>query len=176
MKKKGFTLIELIVVIAIIGVLAAILVPAMLGYVRKSKITTANTTAKSIYNAYNTALVDMDTTDTAVNGTGTATTTGKDLVGSEVAASKDTFDVCVYGYFTDLAKVKAYAVTITDGACTACGVMNGNYPGAYPNPWTPEAYKSEGKPASAMAAMTGPTGKAKTDTPAGGGEGGEANG
>ncbi len=156
MKKKGFTLIELIVVIAIIGVLAAILVPAMLGYVRKSKITTANTTAKSIYNAYNTALVDMDTTDGTVSGTGAATST-TDLVGATVATSDDKFDKMVYGYFTDLAKVKAYAVQITDGACTACGVKNGNYPGAYPNPWTPEAYKSvQTPPSTALAAMPGP--------------------
>ena len=32
MKKKGFTLIELIVVLVIIGVLAAIVIPAILGY------------------------------------------------------------------------------------------------------------------------------------------------
>lgn len=48
--KKGFTLIELIVVIAIIGVLAMILVPSMMGYVRKSRRLSDLTTAREIRN------------------------------------------------------------------------------------------------------------------------------
>ena len=46
---RAFTLIELIVVIAIIGVLAAILVPSMIGYVGESKMSTANSNAKMAY-------------------------------------------------------------------------------------------------------------------------------
>lgn len=48
-KTKGFTLIELIVVMAIIGVLAAILVPSMIGYLNDSKFSKANSNAKQVY-------------------------------------------------------------------------------------------------------------------------------
>ncbi len=60
--KKGFTLVELIVVIAIISVLAAILVPTMLGYVTNSRVTSANSTAASIKNNIDSFLTSADTT------------------------------------------------------------------------------------------------------------------
>ena len=59
MNKKGFTLVELVVVIAIIGVLAAILIPTMMSYIKKAKLKNANSNAKIVFNTVNAVVTDM---------------------------------------------------------------------------------------------------------------------
>lgn len=68
-KMKGFTLIELIVVIAIIGVLCALLIPSMMGWMTKSRISTANTNAKEIFNDLCAISVAFDNAGATADGT-----------------------------------------------------------------------------------------------------------
>lgn len=58
--KSGFTLVELIVVIAIIGILAAILIPIMIGYTIQASVASANTTASKIQKAISVFLTEAD--------------------------------------------------------------------------------------------------------------------
>lgn len=118
--RKGFTLIELIVVIAIIGVLAAILVPSMLGYIRKSKINAANSTAAQVHKAANTALTEMDEE-------------GSDLPEGEIAkGSNADLDAKIAHYMDDVDKCE-YAVSVFMGNCVAAAAsQDGKYTGTYP--------------------------------------------
>lgn len=142
--KKGFTLIELIVVIAIIGVLAAILVPAMLGYVRKSKVSSANSAANSLQKAINTALVEIDeeteeasginhisythgnSAVTLSDGEGTFTSNGVTIAG-------DTTFKKIENYMDKVHKLNFEAVC-NGGVCTgvACRQNGAKYTGTAP--------------------------------------------
>ncbi len=57
-ENKGFSLVELIVVIAIMVILIALLVPNVVGYISKAQDSANLSAAKSVYNALNTAVID----------------------------------------------------------------------------------------------------------------------
>ena len=138
--KKGFTLIELIVVIAIIGVLAAILVPAMLGYVKKSKIQSANSAAATMLKAANSALEELDEADETIP-------TGEQKVVETKSYDTSNMDATLLSYmkeYSDNAATTEYAVFIDDGGVAIyAAAKSGKYYGTSPAVLTAKNYNEK---------------------------------
>lgn len=89
MNNKGFSLVELIIVIAIMAVLVGILAPQYLKYVNNSKVSTDITNAESFATAVNVAIADSNPgiTSDAMSASDLATAIGVTLPTSKLDSS-----------------------------------------------------------------------------------------
>lgn len=121
----------LLVFLFITGILAAILVPAMLGYTKKSRTIQANANAKIIHSYANTVLDEMD-----YNG---YSTDGTYLISSDKSKNVDCEDINTEFFYStfenyaseDFASMDWFVV-IEDGIAVYSVIDSSHYIGTYP--------------------------------------------
>lgn len=89
LNNKGFSLVELIIVIAIMAVLAGALAPALITYIEKSRISTDKQTADTIRSAIQAALADDTVYDDTIADNASADVSGHYKPGSATGAGLD---------------------------------------------------------------------------------------
>lgn len=118
---KGFSLVELIVVIAIMAVLVGVLAPTLLRYVEKSRVQKDDSAVAEVVQAVKIALADEDINDEcAANDTVVVTASGYTVNVAKEGATLLAAELdATIGDFTLSSKdrsAKSYTITITEGA------------------------------------------------------------
>ncbi|MBR3269475.1 MAG: hypothetical protein IKI58_12230 [Oscillospiraceae bacterium] len=109
------------------------IMPAMIGYVSKSKLVSANSNAKSVYHAFQSALTDMEELDYhASDLEGTHIFKGSDFVNVSKPVNAETKEekmqfllYQVSQYYSQITEIDEISVEITGDVCSAIAIQNG---------------------------------------------------
>ena len=108
LNNSGFSLVELIIVIAIMAVLVGVLAPQYLGYVKKSRISTDIQNAQQIATKVQVSIADAE----GSGGTFDTSTTVATLMGSDVKPKVDS----TYSFVYEVSTSKDVTVYVTKGS------------------------------------------------------------
>ena len=124
MKKnnKGFSLVELIIVIAIMAILAGALAPALIKYINKSRRSTDVQNADSLRTAIQTALSNPDACDDMPANVDTTAQSAANIQTGTTSFEKEVYSVV--GKATLKPKYAPKGITIADGKKTFSYTVN----------------------------------------------------